>query len=126
MKLVTSVIYELNDLDNSSNNYIVKPITWFIKSNINSKEETIIKEIERCINSVEIPLEHIENTNQFIIQFNTDLYIDNTEPKLGGCLITGATVHASSLSSKKINILFKKQLVKQILKTIKNVKETKK
>lgn len=129
MKLITSVTYEKSDLDlplmvNSYSKYIVNPITWFLKSSLKTKEETLQKELERCIKNVEIPLDKIENSNNFIIQFNTDLYIDDTIPtKLGGCRVTGATVHASTLSSKKINLLFKQQLVKQILETIKEVKK---
>ena len=129
MKLITSVKYEKSDLDlplmvNSYSKYIVNPITWFLKSSLKTKEETLQKELERCIKNVEIPLDKIENSNNFIIQFNTDLYIDDTIPtKLGGCRVTGATVHASTSSSKKINLLFKQQLVKQILETIKEVKK---
>ena len=121
--------YDCFDLDlplmvNSYSKYIVNPITWFLKSSLKTKEETLQKELERCIKNVEIPLDKIENSNNFIIQFNTDLYIDDTIPtKLGGCRVTGATVHASTSSSKKINLLFKQQLVKQVLETIKEVKK---
>lgn len=124
MKLVTSVTYALEDLDNLDNKYIVKPTTWGLNDlNINSKDSKLKSTFERCINSIEIPLEHIENTNQYILQFNTDLYINDDEPPiLGGCKITGSTVHATSLGSKECNKLFKKQLVRQILETIKTLR----
>ncbi|MFW6016994.1 MAG: hypothetical protein ACOCRK_11195 [bacterium] len=110
MKLITSVTHEHKDLYDK---YIVNPITWFIKSTLNTKENFLKKEIERCINSVEIPLDNIKNSNKFIVNFNTDLYVDDKITlKLGGCKISGATIHRSSLPDKRTNSLFRKYLVR--------------
>lgn len=125
MKLTISVVYGLKDIDKIYNRTIVKPITWVLNKNIESDLKEIEKEVTRCINLVEIPLEDIENTKNFILQFNTDLQIENKKLLLGGCRMSGATIHASSLKFKDINKLFKKQLVEQILNTIIKIKNKK-